>query len=78
MEENADIPVLFGRPFLATGRTLIDVQKGELTMRVQNDQVIFNVFSTMKFSNDEESCFSLSTVIGEDDMQMLEHHTMML
>ncbi|XP_017250868.2 uncharacterized protein LOC108221505 [Daucus carota subsp. sativus] len=37
MEEDADIPLLLGRPFLATGRTLIDVQKGELTMRVQDE-----------------------------------------
>ncbi|KAJ9566127.1 hypothetical protein OSB04_002093 [Centaurea solstitialis] len=35
-EVDADIPIILGRPFLATGRTLIDVQKGELTMRVQD------------------------------------------
>jgi hypothetical protein len=29
-----DTPILLGRPFLATGRILIDVEKGELTMRV--------------------------------------------
>ncbi|KAA3461410.1 Integrase, catalytic core [Gossypium australe] len=28
-----EISIIFGRPFLATGRTIIDVQKGELTMR---------------------------------------------
>ena len=32
-EEDQDIPIILGRPFLATGRTLIDVLKGELTMR---------------------------------------------
>ena len=76
MEEDADIPLLLGRPFLATGRTLIDVQKGELTMRVQDEQVTFNVFSAMKFSNDEESCFSVSTFTGGDDLPlMLEQHS---
>ena len=25
MEEDADVPVIIGRPFLATGRTIIDV-----------------------------------------------------
>ncbi|XP_074356283.1 uncharacterized protein LOC141695983 [Apium graveolens] len=45
MEEDSDIPLLLGRTFLATGRTIIDVQKGELTMSVQDDQVTFNVFS---------------------------------
>lgn len=34
MEEDQDILIIHGRPFLATGRALIDVQKGELTIRV--------------------------------------------
>ena len=31
MEEENQVPLLLGRPFLATGAALIDVQKGELT-----------------------------------------------
>ncbi|XP_062075621.1 uncharacterized protein LOC133779716 [Humulus lupulus] len=38
-EADREVPIILGRPFLATGRTLIDVQKGELTMRVQDEQV---------------------------------------
>ncbi|XP_062075807.1 uncharacterized protein LOC133779927 [Humulus lupulus] len=38
MEEDANIPIILGRPFLATGRTLIDVQKGELKLQVQNEE----------------------------------------
>ena len=34
VDDNA--PIILGRPFLATGRTLIDVEKGELTMRVND------------------------------------------
>ncbi|XP_073038111.1 uncharacterized protein [Primulina eburnea] len=35
MEEDQDAPLIFGRPFLATGKALIeDVHKGELTLRV--------------------------------------------
>ena len=34
MEEDQEVPLILGRPFLATGRALIDVQKGELTLRV--------------------------------------------
>ncbi|KAA3459075.1 reverse transcriptase [Gossypium australe] len=44
------------RPFLATRRMLIDMQKGELTMRVQDDQVTFNVLKAMKFPNPMEEC----------------------
>ncbi|XP_062088434.1 uncharacterized protein LOC133794996 [Humulus lupulus] len=45
MEEDANIPIILGRPFLATGRALIDVQKRELKLRVQNEEVIFDVFA---------------------------------
>ena len=34
MEEDQEVPLILGRPFLAMGRALIDVQKGELTLRV--------------------------------------------
>ena len=62
MEEDQDIPIILGRPFLATGRTLIDMQKGELTMRVQNEQVTFNFFKAMKFPSEEDSCFRIDTI----------------
>ena len=53
-EADRDVPIILGRPFLATGRTLIDVQKGELTMRVQDEQVTFNVFKAMKLPDEPE------------------------
>ena len=34
IEEDKQIPLLLGRPFLATGAALIDVKKWELTLRV--------------------------------------------
>lgn len=37
MEEDGDIPLILGRPFLATGRTLIDVQQGKHILRVQDE-----------------------------------------
>ncbi|GLT29119.1 hypothetical protein SLA2020_040050 [Shorea laevis] len=38
MEEDFEVPFILGRPFLATGRTLIDVQQGKLMLRVENFQ----------------------------------------
>ncbi|XP_062118728.1 uncharacterized protein LOC133832394 [Humulus lupulus] len=61
-EEDREVPIILGRPFLATGRTLIDVQKGELTMRVQNEQVTFNVFKAMRFPDEVEECSVVSVV----------------
>ena len=34
IEEDNKIPLFLGRPFLATRAALIDVKKGELTLRV--------------------------------------------
>ena len=35
-EADDNAPIILGRPFLATGRTVIDVEKEELTMRVND------------------------------------------
>ncbi|XP_038874883.1 uncharacterized protein LOC120067386 [Benincasa hispida] len=51
-----EVPIILGRPFLATGRALIDVQKGELTIRVDDQEVKFNVFNALKYPSDMESC----------------------
>ncbi|KAF7802393.1 uncharacterized protein G2W53_041504 [Senna tora] len=61
-EEDKNVPIILGRPFLATGRTIIDVQKGELTMRVQDQEVKFNVFKAMKLPGETEECFHVNVV----------------
>ncbi|XP_075077181.1 uncharacterized protein LOC142163927 [Nicotiana tabacum] len=38
-----EIPIILGRPFLATRRALIDCETGELKMRLNNEEIIFNV-----------------------------------
>ena len=43
MEEDTQVPLLLGRPFLATEATLIDVQKDELALRVGEEAVHFNL-----------------------------------
>ncbi|XP_073152975.1 uncharacterized protein [Henckelia pumila] len=42
MEEDLDMPLILGRPFLATGKTLIDVQKGDLHLRVGEEKISFD------------------------------------
>ena len=41
MIEDEDIPVLLGRPFLATVGALIDVKKGHLTFEIGGDILEF-------------------------------------
>ncbi|XP_060965266.1 uncharacterized protein LOC133034234 [Cannabis sativa] len=59
-EADRDMPIILGRPFLATRRTLIDVQNGELTMRVNDQKVTFNVFNAMRFPDEIEECSRIS------------------
>ena len=48
MEEDKQVPLLLGRPFLATGAALIDVKKRELTRRVGDKEVHFNLNHNLK------------------------------
>nr|XP_009599428.1 uncharacterized protein LOC104095086 [Nicotiana tomentosiformis] len=43
-----EIPIILGRPFLATGRTLIDCETRELKMRLNNEKITFNVQTSMR------------------------------
>ncbi|MCI71185.1 hypothetical protein A2U01_0092448, partial [Trifolium medium] len=36
IEEDVDIPIILGRPFLATSRAIIDMEKEELKLRMGN------------------------------------------
>ena len=47
-EEDTQVSLLLGRPFLATGAALIDVQKGELTLRVGDEVVHFNLNKSLE------------------------------
>ena len=48
IEEDKKIPLFLGRPFLATGASLIDVKKGELTLRVFREEVHLNLNQCLK------------------------------
>ena len=48
IEEDKQVPLLLGRPFLETGASLIDVKKGELTLKVGDEAVHFNLNHSLK------------------------------
>ena len=48
IEEDKQVPLLLGRPFLAIGVVLIDVKKGELTLKVRDEAVHFNLNHNLK------------------------------
>ncbi|XP_061368130.1 uncharacterized protein LOC133311126 [Gastrolobium bilobum] len=63
-EVDENIPIIVGRPFLAIGGAMIDVKKGELTIRANDDTMIFSVFKAMRFVDDEVDDCSAITIIN--------------
>lgn len=47
--DDEDTPIMQERPFIAPGRTLINVEEGELTTGVDGLQVVFNVLNALKY-----------------------------
>ena len=62
MEEDKEIPIILGRPFLAICRAMIDVQKGKLKLRVQDDEVRFSVFNVVRHLSENDACFMIEAV----------------
>ncbi|XP_016168598.1 uncharacterized protein LOC107611156 [Arachis ipaensis] len=46
MGEDADDPIILGRPLLATERSQIEVERGKLVLRLNEDYMIFKVFKS--------------------------------
>nr|GEU59623.1 hypothetical protein [Tanacetum cinerariifolium] len=49
-EPDPRVPLILGRFFLKTGRALIDVHKGELTLRIGNEAITYNLDQTSRYS----------------------------
>ncbi|XP_052732426.1 uncharacterized protein LOC108330308 [Vigna angularis] len=44
MEENVEIPLILGRPFMKTTKVIIHVDDGVITLKDQDEEMTFNVF----------------------------------
>ncbi|XP_019259572.1 PREDICTED: uncharacterized protein LOC109237692 [Nicotiana attenuata] len=65
-----EIPIILGRPFLATGRALIDCETGELKMRLNNKEIIFNVQQSMRRPSKFANCSlveAVDVILQEED-----------
>nr|GEY79275.1 hypothetical protein [Tanacetum cinerariifolium] len=48
MDENELVPIILGRPFLATARAVIDVYEGKLSLRVGSETITFDLGKSLK------------------------------
>ncbi|XP_027357480.1 uncharacterized protein LOC113866881 [Abrus precatorius] len=69
MDEDTDVPLILGRPFLATARAIIDVRDGKLILRVGDERVTFKIPDEFLISNSLKR--SLVHNRGKDDMSLV-------
>ncbi|XP_057747472.1 uncharacterized protein LOC130966668 [Arachis stenosperma] len=66
MQEEAKASIILGRPFLATAGDVIDVQKGDLTLRLHNEKMTINVFKAMSYPPEQlGECMRLDSLKEE-------------
>ncbi|GJV91877.1 reverse transcriptase domain-containing protein [Tanacetum coccineum] len=60
MPEDSRVPIILGRPFLATARAMIDVFNKKITLRVGDDEVIFDVDQSIKRpTTKDDECYGI-------------------
>nr|GEY75427.1 hypothetical protein [Tanacetum cinerariifolium] len=63
MPKDSRVPIILGRPFLAIARAMIDVFNKKITLRVGDNEVIFDVDQSIKRPPNEDDKF-----YGIDDL----------
>ncbi|XP_019457608.1 PREDICTED: uncharacterized protein LOC109357994 [Lupinus angustifolius] len=70
IEEDKEVPLILGRPFMKTAQVIIDVDDGKLKVRrVEDQEVNFNVFEAMQHPKDKQHCFRVDVI---EDLFMLD------
>ncbi|GKE60361.1 DNA-directed DNA polymerase, partial [Tanacetum coccineum] len=73
MPEDSRVPIILGRPFLATARAMIDVFNKKITLRVGNDEVIFDVDQSIKRPpNEDDECYGIDDLDDTINMETQE------
>lgn len=62
IEEDKDVPIIVEQPFLAIGRTLINVAAEELIMTANDEQMVFNIFKAMEYQEIIDVCFAVNII----------------
>ncbi|XP_071905746.1 uncharacterized protein [Coffea arabica] len=62
MEEDISMPIILGRPFLATSGTIIDVKNGKLKFQVGEEEVEFNLNEMKKYPSFTDHAYSIGTI----------------
>ncbi|GKA74403.1 DNA-directed DNA polymerase [Tanacetum coccineum] len=73
MPEDSRVPIILRRPFLATARAMIDVFNKKITLRVGDDEVIFDVDQSIKRPpNEDDECYGIDDLDDTINMETQE------
>ena len=59
-EVDFEVPIIFGRPFVATDRALVDMERGQMKFRLNNEEATFNICRTISQSGELQSVSATS------------------
>ena len=68
-EVDFEVPIILGRPFLSTGRALVDMEKGQMKFWLTNEEATFNIYRSMRQSGEVRL---VSTTFHKEKMK--KHH----
>ncbi|GJX63210.1 DNA-directed DNA polymerase [Tanacetum coccineum] len=75
MPKDSRVPIILGRPFLATARAMINVYNKKITLRVGDDEVIFHVDQSIKIpTTEDDECYGiddLDKMINKEAQELL-------
>nr|GFD25046.1 reverse transcriptase domain-containing protein [Tanacetum cinerariifolium] len=67
-EADPRVPLILGRSFLRTGHALIDVYEEEITLRVNDESITFNLNQTIRYSlTYDETSMNRVDLISDND-----------
>ena len=59
-EVDFEVSIILGRPFFAMGKALIDMENGQMKCWLNNEEVTFNIYRSMRQSGEVQSVSSIS------------------
>ena len=64
-EVDFEVPIILGRPFLATSRALVDMENWQMKFWLNNEEATFKFCRTMRQSGELQSVSAISYKVGK-------------
>ena len=62
IEENDEIPLILGRPFMLTTKCVMEMGNDNLEMSVEDQKATFNLFEAIEHPSNSKTCFKVKEI----------------